>query len=380
MKKSIFFAALMFGAFVLTGCDKGGTPDTDSTKLWPAQEDESSTWGYFNGKDAKLAIRAKYNSAAPYSCGYALVLEEQDWKFIDKSGTVVSNKMPELDNGTSPDYFYYDVCKVSIDGNYAFLDKDFKKLTKQEFVNLGEMTEDGLAVFRIKDEDLFGYCDKEGNIVIKAQYDRAYPFADGIAIVREDGENGTNSTYSIIDKKGNVLYSQKDFMQNLGEQRVLFQKDNGKCGMLDKNGNEILGATYRAIYEFTDGLAQVIHHSNGKVGYIDVKGNEVIETQYADGLYCYEGVIWVQRYSNTGDGKWILIDKKGNEKFELMKNQSPASNYHNGLSLVRGESKYFYLDTKGEEKYSWKVSGRVFAPEKKAMMRGTKYAPLMEEL
>lgn len=380
MKKSIFFAALMMSAFVLTGCDKGGTPETDSTKLWPAQEDESSTWGYFNGKDAKLAIRAKYNSAAPYSCGYALVLEEQDWKFIDKSGTVVSNKMPELDKGTSPDDFYYDVCKVSIDGNYAFLDKDFKKLTKQEFVNLGAMTEDGLAVFRIKDEDLFGYCDKEGNIVIKAQYDRAYAFADGIAIVREDDENGGNSTYSIIDKKGNVLYSQKDFMQNLGEQRVLFQKDNGKCGMLDKNGNEILSATYADIDEFTDGLAQVIHHSNGKVGYIDVKGNEVIEPQYANGFYCYEGVIWVQRYSNTGDGKWVLIDKKGNEKFELMKNQGPASNYHNGLSLVRGESKYFYLDTKGDEKYSWKVSGRGFAPEKKAMMRGTKYAPLMEEL
>ena len=379
MKKSFFFAALMMSAFVLVGCDKGGTPQTDSTKLWPAQEDESSSWGYFNGKDAKLAIRAKYNHASSFSCGYALVLEDQDWKFIDKSGTVVSAKMPELDNGTSPDDFYYDVCKVSIDGCYAFLDKDFKKLTKQEFDRLGEMTADGLAVFRLKDEKLLGYCDKDGNVVIKAQYNGAYAFADGIAVVREDDESTGNSTYSIIDKKGNVLYSQKDYMMNLGEQRVLFEKDNGKCGMLDKNGNEVLGATYHNISPFTDGLAMVIHATNGKIGYIDVKGNEVIEPQYASGIQCYEGVIWVQRYSNTGDGKWILIDKKGNEKFELMKNQEPYSIYHNGLSLVRGENKYFYLDTKGEEKYSWKI-GRGYAPEKKALMRCTKYAPLFEEL
>jgi hypothetical protein len=285
--------------------------------------------------------------------------------------------MPELEG--APDDFYFDVCLVHIDGFYAFLDKDFKKLTKQEFESLGEMTKDGLANFRIKDETLEGYCDKEGNVVIKAQWNECGTFADGIAVVREDHDNGT-STYYVIDKNGKVLYEQKDPMYNLGEGRILFRKDNGKCGMLDKNGNEILGATYGYIYPFTEGLAMVQHATNGKFGFIDTKGNEVIETQYADGLYCYEGVIWVQRYSNTGDGKWILIDKKGNEKFELMKNQSPASNYHNGLSLVRGESKYFYLDTKGEEKYSWKVSGRGFAPEKKAMMRGTKYAPLMEEL
>ena len=379
MKKSIFFAALMFGAFVLTGCDNGGTPETDSTKLWPAQEDESSSWGYFNGKDSKLAIRAKYNTVSPFSCGYALVQEDQDWKFIDKSGTVVSAKMPELESGIVPSDFYYDVCRVMIDGNYAYLDKDFKKLTKQEFDVLGLMTKDGLADFSLKDESLEGYCDKDGNIVIKAKWNSAGTFMDGIAVVREDDESNGSSVYSIIDTKGNVLYEQKDPMYNLGEGRVRFEKDNGKCGMLDKNGNEIVGATYGYIYPFTDGLAIVKHATNDKYGYIDTKGNEVIETQYADAEQCYEGVMWVRRFSNTGDGKWLLIDKKGNEKFELMKNQSPASIYHNGLALVRGESKYFYFDTKGEEKYSWKVGGFPAPAKKMNPMRGTEYAPIFED-
>jgi len=382
MKKSIFFAALMMGAFMFTACDKGGTPETDKTNLWPAQEDESTTWGYFNGKDAKLAIRAKYDRAEPFSCGYALVLEETDWKFIDKSGTVVSNKMPELDQYTTPGYFYYDVCRVQIDGLYAFLDKDFKKLTKQDFDRLGEMTEDGLVPFRIKDETLLGYCDKEGKIVIKAQYNGTYAFADGIAIVREDEESTGKSTYFVIDKNGKVLYEQKDFMYNLGEGRVLFQKDNGKCGMLDKNGNEILGATYGYIEAFTEGLAMVQHATNGKVGFIDPKGNEVIEPQYEAAYPCYEGLIWAKLYNNNHDGKWVLIDKNGNEKFQLMKNQAPASIYHNGLACVEGESKYFYLDKNGEEKYSWKkANNNNFnpAPAVKNPMRGTKYGPIFEE-
>jgi hypothetical protein len=380
MKKSIFFAALMMGAFMFTACDKGGTPETDSTKLWPAQEDEGTTWGYFNGKDAKLAVRAKYDAANPFSCGYALVLEETDWKFIDKSGTVVSSKMPELDG--APGDFYFDVCRVTIDGTRAFLDKDFKKLTKQEFEVLGEMTEDGLVPFRFKDETLLGYCDKEGNIVIKAQYNRAYAFADGIAVAVETDEKTGKSTYFVIDTKGKVLFEQKDPLYNLGEGRLAFQNDNGKWGMLDKNGNEIVGATYGSISAFTEGLALVTHHSNGKVGYIDAKGNEVIEPQYEDGYPCYESLIWVRRYNSNHDGKWLLIDKKGNEKFELMKNQAPASIYHNGLACVAGESKYFYLDKNGEEKYSWKRAsngGFSPAPAVKNPMRGTKYGPLFEE-
>lgn len=388
MKKSIFFAALMMGAFMFTACDKGGTPETDSTKLWPAQEDEGTTWGYFNGSDAKLAVRAKYDQASPFSCGYALVREEQDYKFIDKSGTVVSNKMPELEG--APDDFYFDVCLVRIDGVWAFLDKDFKKLTKQEFESLGEMTKDGLADFRLKDETLEGYCDKEGNIVIKAQWNGAGMFKDGIAVVREDDEKTNKSTYFVIDKNGKVLYEQKDQMINLGEGRLAFQNDNGKWGMLDKNGNEIVGATYGSIAPFTEGLALVTHHSNGKVGYIDTKGNEVIEIQYADGAQCYEGLIWVRRYNSNGDGKWLLIDKKGNEKFELMKNQTPGYYgayrfYHNGLALVTGESKILYLDKNGEEVYAWKTGSNNnpygFAPAAKMEnpMRCTEYGPIFED-
>ena len=403
MKKSFFFAALMMSAFVLVGCDKGGTPETDSTKLWPAQEDESTTWGYFNGKDAKLAIRAKYSSAENFSCGYALVKEDQDWKFIDKSGTVVSAKMPELDQYTTPGTFYYDYSVISVDQLKAFMNKDFKKVTTKDFQELGTMTADGLAYFKIKDETTYGYCDKDGEIVIKAIYDSAEPFMDGIAVVKQVSEDHSTTTYIIIDTKGKELYSQKDYMSNLGEGRVLFQKDNGKCGMLDKNGNEVLSATYASIDEFSDGLAKVRKYTearDGKYGYIDVKGVEKIETVYASGRECQEGLIWVKKASNSGDGKWMLIDKNGADKFELSKNQSPVTNYHNGLARISGQNKMFYIDKNNEEKYSWKTGngggGEYYpqggeeennpyypgeedgAPARKARLAGTKLGPKAE--
>ena len=393
MKKSIFFAALMLGAFVLTGCNKGGEPTTDTTKLWPAQANDDSNWGYFNGKDAKLAISAKFQSASSFSCGYALVTDDGGESiFIGTDGKKVSSKM-QVDNGTPIGEFYYDVCRVTIDGFFAFLDKDFKKLTRAEFVELSEnMTADGLAYCKINGDDLMGYCDKEGNIKIKANYNKAYDFADGIAVVMEKQENG-DELYYIIDTKGNALSETFKNRQliNLGEQRVYYTTDQGKVVMLDKNGNEIeLASTYSAIEPFTDGLAKVTNKNGDKIGYINPNGREVIELVYANGLNFYEGLAWVQTSSNSGNGKWQVIDNKGGDDYlKLSSTQSVGyrnmpTYFHNGLTYYNNGTKVFIADKKGDVKYDWKIAGGGPAPARQTAakmenpMRGTKYGPIFD--
>ena len=378
MKKTLFFSALMLGALVLAGCQQNGTPQTDSTKLWPAQEDESSEWGYID-QNGKMKVAAKYSDASGFSCGLALVYDGSDAKYLNNSGKVVSAGMPSSDSYND---FYFDVAVINDGGERAFMDKNFKKLFSPKFASLSSMSADGLAYFREKDEKLYGYCDKKGEIKIKASFDDADAFAGGIAVVVSRNEETGEYRYGIIDTKGNfTLDYQKQPLYNLGEGLVAFQKDNDKWGIMDKKGKVVLDATYGRIMPFTNGLAQVRKFDGIKWGFVDTKGNEKIDVTYASVEPFYEDVAWVKKEGE--DKKWELIDKSGNTKFELSKSQSPRGNFRQGLCLISGENKLEYINKKGDSKYSWKPKfGGYPAPARKAAenpMRGTEYGPLFEE-
>jgi hypothetical protein len=70
---------------------------------------------------------------------------------------------------------------------------------------------DGL--FRIIKDGKIGYADKNGHIIIKPQFDCAYPFKNSKAKVgkgcktQTDGEHSrwTDGKWSMIDKKGNIV-------------------------------------------------------------------------------------------------------------------------------------------------------------------------------
>ena len=392
MKKSIFFAALMLGAFAFTACDKGsGSPETDSTKLWPAQKDEASEWGFVNAS-GEMKIAAKYKAVETFSCGFARVQNEDDeYIFIDKSGNKYT---PKKDEGTEPDtHFYYDVCVVTYDDHDAYIGTDFQLCTKGEFKPLCQMTADGLAAFKYKNENEWGYCDKNGNQIISPRFSgSAGAFMDGIAVV-SDVRNG-DTWYYTIDKNGKALCDEtKKPLTNLGEQRVAYEND-GKLVLCDQALNELnLDGTYYypessfGGYDaiFTDGLLKVHNKNHDKIAYINPKGQEIIPMDYADGNDFYEGLAWVQTTGNNG--KWIVINKKnGQEALQLTTSQyvgysNLPSYFHNGLTYYNNTNKVFLVDKNGNEKYVWKLAeGRRFAPAATGLnpMRGTKYGPLYE--
>ena len=402
MKKSIFFAALMMSAFVLTGCDQAGTPETDSTKLWPAQKDEASEWGFVNAS-GEMKIPAKYKEVQTFSCGFARVKnEEGEYIFVDKSNNKYT---PKKDEGTAPDsHFYYDVCVVTYDGHDAYIGTDFQLCTKGEFDPLYQMTADGLAAFKYKNENEWGYCDKNGNQKISPRFSgSAGAFMDGIAVV-SDVRNG-DTWYYTIDKNGKQLCDEtKKPLTNLGEQRVAYEND-GKLVLCDQALNEIIldgtyyygnsfGGAYDAI--FTDGLLKVHNKNRDKIAYINPKGQEIIPMDYAEGNDFYEGLAWVKTTGNNG--KWIVINKKnGEEALQLTTSQfvgysNLPSYFHNGLTYYNNGNKVFLVDKSGNEKYVWKMAngGGGYQPdpydpydpygEAPAVnpMAGTKYGPLYE--
>ncbi len=84
----------------------------------------------------------------------------------------------------------------------------------------------------------YGYKDAEGKVIVKAIYDDAFKFSEGLAQV----------------------------------------KLNEKYGLIDQNGKEITPIKYDEISDFKDGRARV--KLNEKYGYIDKTGKEIIPLNY----------------------------------------------------------------------------------------------------
>ena len=377
MKKTLFFLALMCSALMLVSCEQasrgggggggessgggggggttaGTTPQEDKTKLWPAQEDNGSLWGYINEK-GEMAIPAVFQAAAQFSCGYACVWDQNNkLAFINKSGEIVSQNAPSesMDN-----FFYYDVCMFAQDGLCAFMDKNFKALFTPKFSTLGTMTADGLARCREQNAEYLGYCDKNGNMVIPATFQYCEDFLDGMAVVAKAKD--AEEQYALINTKGDFLmeYASKPLI-NIGEGRLAFLASNNKIGIMDKNGNEIVSATFDDMYMYSDGLCLV--RRNDKCGYIDKNGNYAIDLIYEYASIFQDNLAWV---STDGD-RWQVIDKSGNTVLTLADRQYPNSLFHNGMAQIYDEDEqaYSYIDKKQNVIYSWTPSGGSKAP------------------
>ena len=142
-----------------------------------------------------------------------------------------------------------------------------------------------------------GYADKQGNEVIKCQYDSAQPFSNGVAIVTKSGKSG------IIDTQGTILLPLK-YTQILDWHKDLFLIKAGKVmGLANHKGEIILPASYSFISKpncynkaliATGGKASPIekktYMANAKYGIINSAGEILIKPQYR-GLYefTYDG-------------------------------------------------------------------------------------------
>lgn len=99
--------------------------------------------------------------------------------------------------------------------------------------------QEGYAI--VYDDDEYGIIDKKGQIIIPfTEYDYIFSISDNLLCLRKD-----NSYYLAKNngkKISSVFYDNINSVSRVGDYRI-FEKD-GKEGLLDRNGNEVLEATY----------------------------------------------------------------------------------------------------------------------------------------
>lgn len=130
---------------------------------------------------------------------------------------------------------------------------------------------DGLALAKkvYARYELYGYVDKDKNVVIPFSFETAHAFKEGMAVVRKDGK------YGYINTNGDLVipciyYSATDF--NEGVARV---KINNKYGFINECGKIVIPNIFNSATNFKDGKSRV--RILDRMFYIDKNGSEVNE-------------------------------------------------------------------------------------------------------
>ena len=228
------------------------------------------------------------------------------------------------------------------DGKSVFATIEGKRLTELTFDVL-EGFHEGLAKVGINGYG-YGFVDKDMNFVIPMKYNNANDFRNGIASVK------IGDRWIRIDNKGNELQYGTDSMrkayQLIGEYSEGlcpvstlslapddsdyysdYEDTAGMWGFINEEGEEVISPQYIYAHDFQDGIAIVAKGKWTKEpnrygryqaeeelwGAIDKSGNEVIPFIFDEIRRCYfRSDILMAHYGAWKDGKWGVIDTKGN--------------------------------------------------------------------
>jgi len=109
------------------------------------------------------------------------------------------------------------------------------------------------GLFLIRQNDLYGFINKTGKIVVKPQFEEAESFSEGLAPVMID------KNYGYIDKTGKtVIEPQYDDVMGSFSAGLAAVKKGGKWGYVDKKGKIVIEPQFDVASPFSEGLALVV--------------------------------------------------------------------------------------------------------------------------
>lgn len=162
---------------------------------------------------------------------------------------------------------------------------------------------DGLAVVKISNR--YGYIDMAGKLKIPPVFLFADDFKDGKAFVRDK-----NKVDGFIDKSGRFVFILN--MSSIAEidsyscDRVLYKKLNGKYGLLDGVGTDVLREGYEKIRAMTD--CNYVFKKGGRWGIMNRDGVVKLKPIYHDiSRGGFNNSLLAVKYEN----EWVYVDKSG---------------------------------------------------------------------
>jgi hypothetical protein len=184
----------------------------------------------------------------------------------------------------------------------------------------------------------WGFCNSKKQIIISAEFDDAFPFTEGFALVIKDKK------YGLIDEDGKILNDTwYDYAESFSEGLAVIKNNKGFYGYIDRKGNNPIPFQFNTATSFHEGFAQA--GDEGSMFVIDYKGNKIsflynFIASYCNGFAAY----------SSGKDEWGFLDRSGqpitNENYYEVGNFSKE-----GLAAVRSsdfDQKIGFIDTTGK--------------------------------
>jgi len=227
---------------------------------------------------------------------------------------------------------------------WGYINDEGKTVIEPRFEYAEDFQENGLAIVQIK--GLSGMINSSGREKVKPVYSYIAPYSEGRAVVSD------SKGYFMIDESGKAVTAKRyEFLNSLQEGRALFYTGPGGgkilYGYLDRNGKEVIPASFEDAGDFMDGTALVkvsegeyalidpegrrLHtynhpyvgnpgdgllsfqaEENGKYGYLRMDGTVAIPPQYTAALPFTGGRAVINTAENYGNA-YGLIDQQGKQ-------------------------------------------------------------------
>lgn len=149
----------------------------------------------------------------------------------------------------------------------------------------------------------FGVINNDGETVINPEYDEIVSIPNNskpifICIYDVNDEDGTYKTKAINEKNEEIFkgYDKIEVVDNFDSKQNVWYEDNvlrvsknGKYGLINFDGKEILACDYDEITALNGVKSNLIVKKAGNVGLVNEKGQTIIPTQYKEILTLKEG-------------------------------------------------------------------------------------------
>jgi len=235
-------------------------------------------WGYID-KKGKYIIAPIYDYAQDFNDGVAWVqMENQPPMLIDKNGKMVL----QMDSIISAQPFNNGIAGIKVYSRgqelTMFIDKKGKPVaTTIPGEEVIPVISDGLYSFKDKSSEKWGYKNKNGEIVINAQYDDVDFFFDGMAATLG------GKKWVAIDKKGNIIINPQYDHLKYDSDGLFLAKVGNKWGWVNKKNEIIINPQFDESMGFNrNKLAPV--QMGSKWGYINKEGQIIINPQFGIAL------------------------------------------------------------------------------------------------
>lgn len=282
--------------------------------------------------------------------------------FIDNTGTLVIGfeRLPK--NTIAVGDFHEGRARIYLDQNddrresrsqndvTGYIDESGKVIIEPRFKVARDFSE-GLAY--VEAPDFKGFIDRDGKLVIRLDYRFTKDFHEGLAAVGTSG-NGDRGNWGYIDRSGKlVVKPQYVFADDFSEGLAGVEVDR-KYGFINRRGEMVVQPRFdlrkdsphrfqtTSSGRFSEGLACVSIEE--QYGYIDKKGKIVIPLMFRHAQDFSEGLAWVvvASASNPNVKKVAWIDKTGhfaieqaNGKNFWMQSRFETGNFPKAWSLFR---------------------------------------------